>query len=66
MDSLMLIADSDDARAIHMAVAKVQNIRVNGGRLGLPEGASNTIAAAIGEICRQWLDARGEWPHEEA
>ena len=54
--------DKDDERAVHMAIAKIQSIRVGDARLALPDGTSDTAGAALGEICRQWLDARGEWP----
>lgn len=55
--------DKDDERALHRAIATLQNMRgVDGKQLALPEGRSDTAGAVIGEICRQWLDARGEWP----
>lgn len=59
LPTITLFVDADDERDIHAAIAHFQtaNHAWEGALLG--EGQSNTSGAIIGEICRQWLDARG-------
>jgi hypothetical protein len=53
---ISFVADEDDARAIHAAVARHQTRRIDGEHI-LPEGYSDTLGAILGEICRDWLEA---------
>lgn len=57
---MVLNLDADDARDINAAIAHYQRTRrwPEGGT-SLPEGESDMAGAIIGEICRDWLEAKG-------
>lgn len=57
---LELTLDKDDAKAINKAIAVAQSVRINNVCM-LPDTESCLAGTAIGEICRQWLEARGQW-----
>lgn len=53
--------DDDDYRDFNAAIATYQRRNHVAGRgTILPEGESCAAGAIIGEICRDWLEARGE------
>jgi len=54
--------DELDAAAINKAIAVHQrrDHEAFGSHI-LPEGESDTAGATLAEICRDWLERRGEW-----
>ena len=52
--------DDLDAKAWNRAVAVRQRSRINGECI-LPDGESDLAGTILGEICRDWLERRGEW-----
>jgi hypothetical protein len=61
-----LTLDEDDDRAIQQAIAHLQTQRDANGCYGIPVSGSCLAGAALAEVCRSYLDARGEWPGREA
>lgn len=57
---LVIDLDELDAKAIHRAIASRQRDRINGECI-LPDSESDLAGTILGEICRDWLERRGEW-----
>jgi hypothetical protein len=53
--------DELDDFALNRAIAVYQRLY---GREILPEYESSLAGVIIGEICRDWLESRGEWIHD--
>ena len=62
--TITIEVDELDEKAIIKAVAVFQRLnRIGESGLIVPEGESDTRGAILGEICRGYLEARGEWDH---
>lgn len=57
---MMIELDDLDAKAVHRAIAIRQQQRIDNECI-LPDSDSDLAGTVIGEICRDWLEARGEW-----
>jgi hypothetical protein len=60
MKTLVLRVDADDARDINAAIAVYQRRNHYMGGCLLPDGEGDMAGRCLGEICRGWLEARGE------
>lgn len=58
MRVMTMTLDELDYAAVQQAISVYQR-----GRCIPPEGSSDLAGAWVAEICRSWLDQRGEWPH---
>lgn len=57
---LTIWLDDLDAKAWNRAVAIRQRDRIDGECI-LPDSESDLAGTILGEICRDWLEQRGEW-----
>ena len=57
---LTITLDELDAKAVNKAIAVRQRQRINGECI-LPDSESDLAGTILGEICRDWLEQRGEW-----
>lgn len=55
IETVVLELDEDDARALHEAIAKFQNMRIDGECI-IPDGEGNLRGRLVAEICRGWME----------